>query len=346
MLELITDRTASDVANRTKKGYYSADDLNRVTTAMKYLDSELRKAGYESGYDPIVVHPESGGVLPEGYTELEYIESTGEQYIDTEFLPNSDTTIKTKVQGLSSDTEAIFGARESSMYPSFSLWSINGNLRVDFSSETLATEFKFSSLSEIEMKNGSFMINGELKSFQTASFSISTPILIFANYKSGSTTVDPRRATGRIYYFRIYNLYGKVADFVPCISPLGEIGLYDTKRDKFYSNSGGGSFVEGPEVIHDPEPDPIDQYTWLETDEPNRTQTEQYLSNVQKIRSTLSVFTSTPKTPKSMRLLNHTMANDIEKILLDVETVLTNMLKTVDLGWALGIAHTGLYGGV
>ena len=31
--------------------------------------------------------------LPSGYTRLEYIESTGTQYIDTGFIPNQDTRI-------------------------------------------------------------------------------------------------------------------------------------------------------------------------------------------------------------------------------------------------------------
>ena len=51
MLELITDRTQSDVANKTKKGYYNYDDLNRVSDAMEYLISELLKYGYNTpGY--------------------------------------------------------------------------------------------------------------------------------------------------------------------------------------------------------------------------------------------------------------------------------------------------------
>lgn len=51
MLELITDRTQSDVANKTKKGYYNAEDLNRVSSAMEYLVSELLKYGYNTpGY--------------------------------------------------------------------------------------------------------------------------------------------------------------------------------------------------------------------------------------------------------------------------------------------------------
>lgn len=46
MLNLITDRTHLDVALGTKKGYYNYDDLNRVSSAMDYLASELSRYGH------------------------------------------------------------------------------------------------------------------------------------------------------------------------------------------------------------------------------------------------------------------------------------------------------------
>lgn len=45
-LNLITDRTQLDVANRTKKGYYNSDDLNRVDAAVAYIRDRLNGAGY------------------------------------------------------------------------------------------------------------------------------------------------------------------------------------------------------------------------------------------------------------------------------------------------------------
>lgn len=51
MLNLVTDRTEADVANLTKKGIYTYEDLNRVTDAMEYLVNELQKYGYSApGY--------------------------------------------------------------------------------------------------------------------------------------------------------------------------------------------------------------------------------------------------------------------------------------------------------
>lgn len=52
MLDLITDRTLSDVQNKTDKGYCNASDLNRVGAAVQYLADLLNGYGY-----PVTVNP-------------------------------------------------------------------------------------------------------------------------------------------------------------------------------------------------------------------------------------------------------------------------------------------------
>jgi len=39
-----------------------------------------------------------------------------------------------------------------------------------------------------------------------------------------------------------------VRDFVPCINPSGEIGLYDLVSNQFYKNKGTGVLTPGPAV--------------------------------------------------------------------------------------------------
>lgn len=46
MNSLIYDRTQTDVTNRTWKGYYNAEDLNRVESWCRYLADELNSVGY------------------------------------------------------------------------------------------------------------------------------------------------------------------------------------------------------------------------------------------------------------------------------------------------------------
>ena len=85
---------------------------------------------------------------------------------------------------------------------------------------------------------------------------------------------------------------------------------------------------------------------WANGDIPTKGDMDTYLDDLRRIRAALAVMDTTPAAPGSMDYLTWAKANDIEKILVDVDDLLTKIAGTVDLGWALGIAHIGLYGGI
>lgn len=66
---------------------------------------------------------------------------------------------------------------------------------------------------------------------------------------------------------------------------------------------------------------------WTYTDEVWRGDMERYLNNIEALRETVTVFPNTPPTPTPNDNLNYTLANDIEKILVDIDTVATNIVK-------------------
>ena len=53
---------------------------------------------------------------------------------------------------------------------------------------------------------------------------------------------------GKMYYFKLYNDGILVRDMVPCKDMKGVVCMYDRVENKFYYNSGSGSFTAGPEV--------------------------------------------------------------------------------------------------
>lgn len=61
---------------------------------------------------------------------------------------------------------------------------------------------------------------------------------------------------------------------------------------------------------------------WVRTDKPTAAQMENYLAQVEKIRTVLEVFQTTPETPSTMEGLTFQRANDIEEILFDVQRVI------------------------
>ena len=77
--------------------------------------------------------------------------------------------------------------------------------------------------------------------------------------------------------------------------------------------------------------------TWLETDEPTYSQLERYRLNVAAVRAVLAMLPTTPETPARIVAssvgatdgLTWAGANDIERILLDVDTIITSMLDVV-----------------
>lgn len=63
---------------------------------------------------------------------------------------------------------------------------------------------------------------------------------------------------------------------------------------------------------------------WLTSDTPTASQLETYRQNIVTLRALLAVMPTTPEAPDSMAGLTYTEANDIERILLDLDTLLTN----------------------
>ena len=64
---------------------------------------------------------------------------------------------------------------------------------------------------------------------------------------------------------------------------------------------------------------------WTYTDKVSNTDMERYYGNIAVIRNILPVFPTTPKAPTIRDKLDYEKANDIEKILVDVHSLATNM---------------------
>lgn len=67
---------------------------------------------------------------------------------------------------------------------------------------------------------------------------------------------------------------------------------------------------------------------WSESDTPTVSQMEVYRQNIATLRRQIAVMQSTPETPETMRFLDYIKANDIERILLDLDTLLDKLTKS------------------
>lgn len=68
---------------------------------------------------------------------------------------------------------------------------------------------------------------------------------------------------------------------------------------------------------------------WAENDIPTVNDMEIYLKNISTLREVLNLATDTPKVPESMNYLTYQKANDIEKILIAIETSISRVVKSM-----------------
>ena len=191
----------------------------------------------------------SGPKLPSGYTELEYIQSSGTQYIDTRFIPTSNTKISIDFQALSVVADdTIIG-------------TINPNCVIGYNTTEIYTGFKLGTGTSIaiattvtsrhtaELSNGVFKVDAQQKSFdQVTGFSHTLTALIFASHYTGISDGAYGKCAAKVYSAKIYESGVLVRDFIPCKNASGVVGMWDDVNSVFYQNAGSGTFIAGPEI--------------------------------------------------------------------------------------------------
>lgn len=205
--------------------------------------------------------------LPEGYTEVEYIESDKNCLIDTEIRAAANEKPDVKV---AIDVEPIDDPTSTSSYFIYSVytvtspsiksyyytinWKTTSGVYAQLSSNAeksvLANTTPRRMNMELDGSNHTFTLDGKSVSLGTTSSMGSTTggyIYIFGNL---NTTLSNFRIRAKLYSCKIYkgSDYPLVRDFVPCIDPTGAVGLYDLVGGEFYGNSGTGTLTAGPAV--------------------------------------------------------------------------------------------------
>ena len=240
--------------NASMKLYYAKfyDDKNvlvRNFTSCKNPSGEVGLYDYvtKTFYGNV-----GGGSLPDGYTELEYLQSTGTQYIDTGFKPSNYTRVVADfmVDAWGSGTTFLFGAQTSNNQRYCLGFSSSGTMRNDYGTQYTSIDIISAGTRYTADKNKNvFTYSGSTQTWtQTAeTFSNTLTMRLFARDYSSS----PGYLKGKIYNLKIYNNTVLIRNFVPAkLNSDGSLGLFDTVSKEFYTNAGTGTFVAGAEINH------------------------------------------------------------------------------------------------
>ena len=205
--------------------------------------------------------------LPSGYTELEYIESTGTQYIDTGVVPANGFGFEIDVMPLTEITTTAtpalicgsskrnggwWGGVMLGTYPTLPQGQATW-FKYD-TTTVYATMYDpgFVAYTRCTMKN----INNHFTSSTGKNYN--TPY-VTDSYINGNlylfainTDVGVRASSAgiRLYSCKLYNGTTVIRNFIPAKRNSDNVvGLYDTVNNIFYTNSGTGTFNAGPVVL-------------------------------------------------------------------------------------------------
>lgn len=187
--------------------------------------------------------------LPSGYTELEYIQSSGTQYIDTGLKPNQDTRVVTKFDMTQTDTawRKLWGSGSRSYDLDFALWNDGTTKLQSYYGTKTNNAVPITDMSlNVDANKNIWKYSGETITFDKNNFTCAYSMYIFNVNKDNSPAYLPGMM--KLYLFKIYDNDVLVRDFIPCKNPSGTIGLYDSVNNQFYQNAGSGTFIAGPEI--------------------------------------------------------------------------------------------------
>lgn len=201
----------------------------------------------------IGVNTPSTGRLPSGYTELEWIESTGTQYIDTGFIPTNNTGLDITFENISypQDDNVILGSRSEFISDAIvfglksSGWIYFQHGVTDFFANPHGGWGELGKIYNVvfDSSNNSVYCNGLLiNTFPSVNFAGKNSMVLFGYHDNYGVFTN---ANTRVYRFKIYDNGNLVRDYVPCINPSSAVGMYDTVNNIFYGNAGTGSFIAG-----------------------------------------------------------------------------------------------------
>lgn len=183
------------------------------------------------------------------YTFVDYIESNGDEYINTNFVPNQDTKVETKIKTKTvsgSANRTIFGSRSGANSNHYGMtiggnncwWlgygTTNGNTMQAVSSDTIY---------EITKNKNATTINGTDMTPATAqTFTCPGNMYLFCMNQSGATA----KSSIKLYSCKIYDNGTLIRDYKPCYRNSDNVvGLLDEVNDVFYENAGTGAFTYG-----------------------------------------------------------------------------------------------------
>lgn len=188
-----------------------------------------------------------GGEPQLPYTELEYIQGTGTQWIDTGITMTGNSKIELKYKSSTTSTNAICGTAWSAA--GIFLMTYGGKYRYHYNNAYNDVQSASTSAAKVFVMASNTILIDEVSytvgSIKSGSFDKHLGLFLPMT-KGGNSGEGP--GSGNLYYCKLYENDILVGDFIPVKrKDDGVICLYDKVSKQFLLNQGTGSFIAGPE---------------------------------------------------------------------------------------------------
>jgi len=184
--------------------------------------------------------------LPSEYRRVEYLESSGTQYIDTNIVPTVFNACKFHIKCalLSKDTTVFYGINNFRLGGSSfqGVSASNYRLRIDACGRADYCGYvQYGEVFEQTIDNAMFYCLGQ--SYRMSVFEQTQNTQHLYLYAQGPNSTSTNRAL-RVYKFSYNDMKGTAINFIPCVRKSdSKPGMYDTVSKTFYTNAGTSEFI-------------------------------------------------------------------------------------------------------
>ena len=178
--------------------------------------------------------------LPSGYTRLEYIESTGTQYISTGITPTENT--KVVIEFNSSNSSGVVFGQDSGYKVNAFMFAMTV---VVFESTKKDISISANAKHTVQVAPKAFKVdNGSSQYIYANKVNAAYPMFLFGNNRNGKFSEG---VAMKLYSFKVYENDVLIADYIPC-KQGNAVGLYDDVAGAMNLPLGTGDFTAGPSI--------------------------------------------------------------------------------------------------
>ena len=182
------------------------------------------------------------GPLPAGWTECEYLESTGTQYINTGFAPTLYTTdIEVDCMSLAANNR-MWGCSEniSSTTMRYREYFTSGGIAYMGAQAPISLGHVISNRAVVAVSSKVWTTDGVAKGIYTGADATFTKTIHLFAETDGATVQNGR---SRVYSAKIWSSGVPVRDYLPALDGDGVPCMFDTVTQVPFYNAGTGDFL-------------------------------------------------------------------------------------------------------